>query len=310
MSSAGSNSRAVVVTHGGAGGPIENSDGCERAAQAGLTALRESTDSLEAVIRATEVLEDDPRLNAGTGSNYRLDGKTIEMDAAVMNHDRKFGAVAALRRVQHPIRVAEKVLGTPHLFLAGEGANLFARKLGFDEYDPSSERATKRYRQVAAFLTGEDEGPDMSRWRGIDPAQFWNYPDSMMTALKRVAGPSDTVGAVARSTEGRFAAALSTGGTPIMLFGRVGDTPIIGGGLYAGSGGAVACTGEGEEIMRRVLAKQVYDWIDDGVPCQEAVDRGVNDFPEEFTLGIIAVGPTDEGIADNRTMPSARLYLD
>ena len=66
MSSAGSNSRAVVVTHGGAGGPIENSDGCERAAQAGLTALRESTDSLEAVIRATEVLEDDPRLNAGT----------------------------------------------------------------------------------------------------------------------------------------------------------------------------------------------------------------------------------------------------
>jgi L-asparaginase/beta-aspartyl-peptidase (threonine type) len=298
------------VTHGGAGGPLDHQDGCATAAGAGLAALREQAGPLEAVIRATEVLEDDPRMNAGTGSNFRLDGKTIEMDAAVMNHDLKFGAVAALRRVQHPVRVAEKVLLTPHLLLAGEGANLFARNLGFADYDPSTEKAKKRYEKVLAFLSGHGEGTDMNRWHGIDPTPLWNYPDPLKEKLRQVTGPGDTVGAVARDEEGRCAAALSTGGTSIMLFGRVGDSPIIGGGLYAGPHGAVACTGEGEEIMRVVLAKQVYDWMGQGATPQQAAEKGVALIPQHYTVGIISISARGEGAADNRTMPTARAFLD
>jgi L-asparaginase/beta-aspartyl-peptidase (threonine type) len=301
---------AAIVTHGGAGGPLSHRDGCEAAAGAGLGALREGAGPLEAVIRATEVLEDDPRMNAGTGSNFRLDGKTIEMDAAVMNHDLKFGAVAALRRVRHPVRVAEKVLLTPHLFLAGEGANLFARNLGFEDYDPSTEKAHRRYEEVLEFLAGQGDGKEMSRWHGIDPTPLWNYPEPLMRKLKKVTGPSDTVGAVARDEAGRCAAALSTGGTAIMLFGRVGDSPIIGGGLYAGPHGAVACTGEGEEIMRVVLAKQVYDWMGQGATAQQAAEKGVALIPQEYTVGIICICPATEGAADNRTMPTARGFVE
>ena len=94
-----------------------------------------------------------------------------------------------------------------------------------------------------------------------------------------------------------------------MLRGRVGDTPIIGAGLYAGPHGAVAATGDGEEIMRRVLAKHVYDRIASGVTAQEAADEGIAMFPERFAVGLITVSKTGEGVADNRTMPAATKYL-
>jgi L-asparaginase/beta-aspartyl-peptidase (threonine type) len=268
------------------------------------------TTSLEAVIRATMSLEDDPRLNAGTGSNFRLDGKTIEMDAAVMDHTAKFGAVAALQRVQYPVRVAEMVYDSPHLLVVGEGARALARLRDVPDYDPSSERAHKRYAEVQAFFAGYNHDPDFGSWGDRDPARFWNLSADMKASLKAIAGPSDTVGAVVRDAEGRCAAALSTGGTSIMMLGRVGDTPILGAGLFAGPHGAVAATGDGEEILRRVLAKQVYDWIAAGTPAQEAVERGVAQIPDQFTVGLIAVSATDEGIADNRTMPAAVLRQD
>ncbi|HET9233467.1 MAG TPA: isoaspartyl peptidase/L-asparaginase [Candidatus Eisenbacteria bacterium] len=300
---------AVIVTHGGVGGPKEHSDACERACRAGAAAFMEHGHALEAAIRATIVLEDDPRLNAGTGSNFRLDGKTIEMDAAVMDDAFRFGAVAAIQRVKNPVRVAESVLKTPHLLLAGEGATAFARAQGFPEYDPVSERARKRYEQVRAFFSRGTGGSDHPAWHGVDPASFWNFDDTQATTLRQLAGPSDTVGAVVRDGRGGFAAALSTGGTSIMLRGRIGDTPIIGAGLYAGPHGAVAATGDGEEIMRRVLAKHVYDRIVAGASAQEAADEGIAMFPGRFAVGIIAVSAQSEGIADNRTMPAARLHV-
>ena len=300
--------RAVVVTHGGVGGPKEHSDACERASEVGLSALREGGRALEAAIRATVVLEDDPRLNAGTGSNFRLDGRTIEMDAAVMDETQRFGAVAAIERVKNPVRVAEMVFATPHLLLAGQGATAFARAQGVPDYDPSSERARKRYEQVREYFA-QSRGKEYPSWQGVDPARFWNFEDADATALRQLIGPSDTLGSVVRDGNGGYAAALSTGGTSIMLRGRVGDTPIIGAGLYAGPHGAVAATGDGEEIMRRVLAKHVYDRIVSGMPAQEAAEEGVAMFPERFAVGIITVNASGDGISDNRTMPAARKYL-
>src|SRR5256886_11458646 len=89
-----------------------------------------------------------------------------------------------------------------------------------------------------------------------------------------------TVGAVARDRRGRFAAGTSTGGTAFMLPGRVGDSPIVGSGLYAGPAGAVSATGFGAEIIKRVWSKFVYDRLANGLSGQRASDRGVALFPK------------------------------
>jgi L-asparaginase/beta-aspartyl-peptidase (threonine type) len=203
------------------------------------------------------------------------------------------------------VRVARLVMETPHLLLCGEGATAFARFRGIPDFYPVSERARTRYALVRGFFARGGENDMFVAWEGRDPAAYWNFPDPVAETLRRAAGPSDTVGAVVRDGAGRFGVGLSTGGTSIMLLGRVGDTPIIGAGLYAGPHGAVAATGDGEEIMRRVLAKQVYDWIAAGSAAQDAVERGVGAVDAKFTIGLIAVSATGEGIADNRTMPAA-----
>jgi isoaspartyl peptidase/L-asparaginase-like protein (Ntn-hydrolase superfamily) len=107
---------------------------------------------------------------------------------------------------------------------------------------------------------------------------------------------------VARTADGHFAATLSTGGTSVTLCGRVGDVPIFGCGLYAGPAGAVACTGEGEQIIRRTLARAVYERIERGTPAPQAVEEAVRMFPERWDVGVIAVDRSGWGVAANRPM--------
>jgi L-asparaginase/beta-aspartyl-peptidase (threonine type) len=192
---------SMVLSHGGVGGPREHSDGCERACDAGVNVLRAGGSALDAAIAATVVLEDDPRLNAGTGSNYRLDGRTIQMDAAAMDDTLRFGAVAAIERVKNPVLVAREVMDTPHMILAGEGATAFARALGFADHDPASERARRRYAEVRSYFAGTRER--WPAWREADPEEWWNFPAADHATLKALAGPSDTVGAVAAAVRRR-----------------------------------------------------------------------------------------------------------
>src|SRR5262245_42998698 len=110
----------LVIVHGGAGAAAALRDGPQKAAALGLEWLLAGEDAVNAAVAAAVWMEDDPRFNAGTGSNLRLDGKTIEMDAAVMDSAGLFGAVMALQRTKNPILVARAVADTPHLMLAGE----------------------------------------------------------------------------------------------------------------------------------------------------------------------------------------------
>ncbi|HJV39474.1 MAG TPA: isoaspartyl peptidase/L-asparaginase, partial [Geothrix sp.] len=87
----------------------------------------------------------------------------------------------------------------------------------------------------------------------------------------------------------------STGGTTITFYGRVGDVPMFGAGIYAGPKGAVACTGNGEDIIKHLVAKATYDLLARGLPAQEAVDRALKAFPPTIDLGLVAVGPTTTG---------------
>jgi L-asparaginase/beta-aspartyl-peptidase (threonine type) len=293
---------SAVVVHGGAGGSRKYEDGCVRAAQRALDELGRGGDALDAAMAAVMVLEDDGRFNAGSGSVLCLDGATIEMDASIMDSRGRLGAVACVRSVKNPVLLARAVADTPHCLLAGEGAQRFARALGYPSYDSISERQREAHRKLLAELAGS-----VPAMPGVDNkqfARFWNYK----TPLQLPAGAAcDTVGAVVRDPAGHFAVAGSTGGSAPSLLGRVGDTPIIGSGFYAGPAGAVAASGIGEHIMRHLLAHTVYGWLAGGMPLDRALRRGIDLFDEDVDVGLIAVTRTEAGSLSNRDMPQARI---
>ncbi|MHC4660667.1 MAG: isoaspartyl peptidase/L-asparaginase, partial [Planctomycetota bacterium] len=133
-----------IMVHGGVTTPNDLDDGCIKAAEEGRKVLEKGGSALDAVVAASVILEDDPNYNAGLGSRPRLNRK-CEMDASLMTSDGRIGAVALLKRVKNPILVARKVMEeTPHIILAGEGAEEFARKMGFEDFDPFTEKSWKR----------------------------------------------------------------------------------------------------------------------------------------------------------------------
>jgi L-asparaginase/beta-aspartyl-peptidase (threonine type) len=291
--------KACIVTHGGVGAKEETRDGPEKAAEEGLQALREGMGAMEAAVRASVVLEDDPRFNAGTGSRFCIDGKTIELYATVMDEQGRMGGVAAMQKVKNPILVARAILDTPHVLLAGVGATAFARWLGFPEYDPATDRTRKFIREGLEKLKAGKVSAYNQPWVKFSK-HFPVFEDS---------GACDTIGAVASDGEGGYAAANSTGGSALMLVGRVGDSAHFGAGLWAGPAGAVATTGIGEHIIRKLAAKEIYDRMAGGMGTQAAAEWGLSLMAEEIALGVIAVGPDGHGIAANKSMPAAALVL-
>lgn len=274
-----------VVVHGGAGSPRSLSDGPASAARAAMSVLLRGGRAIDASTEATKVMEDDDRFNAGTGSVLRLDGIAY-MDAAVMDSEENCGAVAYLTRTKNPVLVARKVVESPHVFLVAEGAAEFARKNGFDDYDPQTPKSRTRLEKgMEDFMKGS-----RPEW----PRNWKNYK-------------VDTVGAVSMDAEGRFAAAGSTGGTFPALKGRVGDIAMIGCGIYAGPTGAVAATGIGEEIIRKVLSKTVYEYMRSGMSAQEAADSGIALYDRSVSVGIISINPEGVGIASTTDMASHSL---
>lgn len=289
--------KPAVLTHGGAGRPTpdapetpgardEAAKVCNQAAQAGLELLAKGgTDAaLQAAIAAAIILEDDPRFNAGTGANLRLDG-SLELDASVATSDGRFAAVACLRATKNPVLVAQALLKTPHVLLCGEGATRFARQQGFPEAAMVTEKALKRWKAARERLATGKLRPYEQKWKDM---QFHG-----------------TIGAVARAADGSFAVSCSTGGTSMMLPGRIGDTPIWGAGVYAGEHGAVCATGHGELCIKRMGAFRVYQRIAQGQHPQEAVDAEVADFPQSYEVGFIALSKDAQGIgATDGYMPA------
>jgi L-asparaginase/beta-aspartyl-peptidase (threonine type) len=292
--------KAVIVTHGGVGAKEEWKDGPERAADAGLEVLREGGGALDASVSACVHLEDDPRFNAGTGSRFCIDGETIELDASVMDEAGRQGAVAALQLVKNPILVARAVLDTPHAILAGAGATAFARWAGFPEYDPATDRGREFLEKGMAKLREAKVSPYNQPW--VEFRKRYPVFDDP--------GACDTVGAVAADGRGGYAAANSTGGSALMLVGRVGDSAHFGAGLWAGPAGAVASTGIGEHIIRTLISKEAYDRMAAGMPVQEAMETSLDLLPVEIPVGLIAVGEDGLGVAANGSMPVGVRTLD
>jgi beta-aspartyl-peptidase (threonine type) len=228
----------ALAVHGGAGTirrdegrlsrTVSYHNGLRRALTAGRDILAAGGSALDAVTEAVATLEDDPLFNAGRGSVFTRAG-TQEMDACVMDGiDRRAGAVAGVFGPRNPIRAARAVMErSRHVLLIGDGALAFCRENGVAFCDPLYFRSEARWRELQRAL----EHP------GRQPEQH------------------GTVGAVARDRRGNLAAATSTGGMTGKAPGRVGDTPIIGGGTYAEDATcAVSATGHGEFFIRHVAA--------------------------------------------------------
>ncbi len=246
-----------IICHGGAGTIDDKAAyaaGLTEAIDEGYRLLRQSASALEAVIGAVRIMEDNPLFNAGTGSDLTIDG-LIEMDAGVMTQDGKFGGVACIWDVKNPILVAQKVMtDTDHLLLCGYGATAFARSMGFEEYNVVTERAQVRMQRVLEQGSKYFQKQNQQRFpdglpRAPEAGGAESPPDSKM----------GTVGAVARDKHGSIAVATSSGGIAGRMRGRVGDAAILGAGTFAAPGGAISCTGHGEEIIRRSLARDIVE---------------------------------------------------
>ena len=294
--------RMMIAVHGGVGNSPANVDGCVKAAEAGMAKLRAGEDALSGALAAAVALEDDGRFNAGSGSSLRMDGETIEMDAAVMDTQGRLGAVAALQRVKNPVLVARAVADSPHWMMVGEGAEAYARTLGLETYYNVTERARAIHKRVMDALLHDTDPLIKQEWDRFDFQLHWNFRKNWDATL--LAHGSSTIGAVAMDQEGNFAVCNSTGGSSPMLYGRVGDTPIIGCGFYCGAQGAIAATGIGEFIVQQMLCRTVYGWLEAGMPLQEALDHGVKLFPHEVDIGLIAVTREGAAVSDNRQMPT------
>ena len=292
----------AIVTHGGAGEPLAFTDGCEQAARAGRAKFEDSGDALDAAIAAVMVLEEDERFNAGTGAVLCLDGATIEMDASVMDTRGRLGAIACVRDVRNPILLARATADTPHVLLCGEGAERLARALGLERSQPIRASQREKHQKLLKELSGS-----VPAMPGIDNRQFerfWNYKTPLQLPPSAA---HDTVGAVVRGRDGHFAVAGSTGGSAPSLLGRVGDTPIMGSGFYAGPLGAIAATGVGEHIVRAMLARTVYGYLEQGMPLQEALQRGIDLIDKDADTGLIAVTRTEAASCSNTHMPTGKI---
>ena len=273
----------TLLVHGGAGFLTREtvSAATDAAARAGLNAalaageavLAAGGTALDAVEAAVRVLEDDPTFNSGRGAVFTFDG-TIELDAAIMDgRDRSAGAVAGVTRSRHPVTLARAVKDhSPHVLLAGKGADTFAAEQGVEPADPDWFMTPERRAQLDAMKANPDGWFDVDMKYG-------------------------TVGAVAVDAEGHVAAATSTGGVTGKRWGRIGDSPLIGAGTYADDRAcAMSATGSGEFFIRVGVGHEIAARIRfAGESIGQAADTVLAETKAMGgTGGVIVVGPAGD----------------
>ena len=271
----------VLLVHGGAWAIPQDEtdahiDGLTQALARGRDLLENGASALETVIAVVAVLEDYAAFDAGRGAVLDRSG-AAQLDAGVMcGATYRWGAVANVRRLANPVRVAGRLLGDDGQarLLVGAGAEAFAAETGFDLV-ANDTLIVDRERTRYAALQAEADFHTSQAFSGD--------------------APRGTVGAVALDRAGRLAAATSTGGAPFTRPGRVGDSPLVGSGFYASEDAAASATGWGEAIASVLLCGRAVDAVADGASpaaaARDHLDR----------MGRLVQGPGERGVAGPAT---------
>ena len=217
----------------------------------GWEVLQGGGTALDAVEQGVRVVEDDPKnQSVGFGGRPDRDGK-VTLDACIQDHNSNCGAVSFLQNIKNPISVARKVMeDTPHVMLSGEGAYQFAIEKGFEPMNLLTEKSQK----------------DWEEW----------LKESAYKPVINIEN-HDTIGMLALDDNGNLAGSCTTSGMAYKLHGRVGDSPIIGAGLFVdGDVGAACATGMGEAIVRIAGSAMVVEFMRNGATPEEACYEAVN----------------------------------
>lgn len=249
--------------------------------------------ALDAVEAGVMVTENSINCCVGLGANPDRDG-IVTLDASIMDENGNAGCVAALERIKHPISVARRVMEkTPHVMLVGEGAQKFAVSEGFaleeQKLSPDAEKQFKEWLKTSNYkpvinVENSGHGP-------FAPA---NFPDGSLN--------HDTIGMVALDSFGNVSGSCTTSGMGFKMRGRVGDSPIIGAGLFVDNEvGAATATGLGEEVIKICGTHLVVELMRQGLSpqnaCRKAVERIVKKDPKkakENQVGFLAINKVGE----------------
>jgi len=265
--------KIMFVIHGGAGTITRQSMTPEReqeyraaledALRKGQSILAKGGTSLDAVEGAIRLLEDNPLFNAGKGAVFTHEGKN-ELDASIMDGGTlKAGAVAGVTILRNPITAARAVMEkSKHVMMVGRGAELFATKMGLEIVDPAYFWTERRWKSLQQELLLEQKQPPQK-------------PQARLVPMDEDIRKFGTVGALALDQNGNLAAGTSTGGMTNKMYGRVGDSPIIGAGTFADNTScAVSATGDGEYFIRLGVARDIAALVSyRGMTVQQAADE-------------------------------------
>lgn len=302
----GSNKRKIAKQPS-KGGEVRVTKAIEQAASCGFDVLRnananESSTALDAVEIAVASMENSGVFDAGIVGSYLTMDSEIEMDASIMNgKDLTAGSVGMVKNIQNPIKLARLVMErTDHVMMVSDGATHLAKLFGMEiKYRKPSQQNLKKYK-------------DYIRYNKIKIKNEWPKNYKLFNILSQFnCDHYGTVGAVAIDKQGNVASAVSTGGRWFKMHGRVGDSAIIGSGLYADNESGAACTtGIGELIIRLCLAKTACDYMGTKQDALTSSRRAIELLTRKFgenTGGIIAVNKHGEfGMEINtQSMPIA-----
>lgn len=245
--------------------------------------------AIDAIETGAIYVEDKISCCVGLGGNPDRDG-IVTLDACIMDEHANCGAVAGLERIKHPLSVARKLMETtPHVLLVGDGAQKFALQNGFMlESEALSEKAKEEYEK---WLKKTEYKP------GINVENKNDGAFAMPSTFDNGTFNHDTMGMIAMDAAGNVAGGVTTSGLAFKMHGRVGDSAIIGAGLFVDNAvGAATSSGVGEEVIRISGTHAVIEFMRNGATpaqaCKRAVERIIKKDParaKTIQVGFIAV---------------------